>query len=145
MKTAAIKFKMILMLSAMFVVFGANAQNPQGPPNAEHPGPNPEEMAKKMTEWMKTELSLTNDQTPKVEKINLSYANRMKEIMEQMHKQMKSLEDEKLKEMGNVLTKEQLTKLEAKKEEMKGQRKEHHMKGKDWEGKEGCPKKKEDK
>jgi hypothetical protein len=130
MKTNPIKMKIIFMLSAMCIIFGANAQH-----NPNH-DQDPAKGAKKQTEWMKTELSLSDDQAAKVESINLTYAQKRKELREQMHKQMKGLEEDKNKELTTVLTKEQISKYESKKSEMRDQRKQQHMKKK-----EGCQKK----
>lgn len=126
MKTTTHKMKVIFSIACMFVIFGANAQHKH----------DPEKGAKKQTEWMKTELSLSDDQVTKVENINLTYAQKRKEMRESMHKQMKSLEQDKQKELSAVLSKEQLEKLEAKKAEMKKHRRQQHMKKK-----QGCEKK----
>jgi hypothetical protein len=118
MKTQEFKKKIVFMLFTMFIYVGANAQD------KEH---NPESKAKKQTEWMKTELSLTEDQSTKVEGINLSYANKKKALKENMRNQMKSLEEEKQKELAAVLSKEQMAKLDAKKVEMKAKHKNGRM------------------
>lgn len=114
MKTQEIKMKIVFMLFAMFIFVGANAQEKAH---------NPENRAKKQTEWMKTELSLTEEQSSKVEGINVSYADKKKAIKEDMRNQMKRLEEEKQKELGTVLSKEQMAKYDAKKLEMKAKHK----------------------
>ena len=91
-------------------------------------GHDPAARAKKQTEWMKKELSLTDDQTSKVENINLKYAQKKKEIIEQMHKQMSALDKDKTSDLQGVLNKEQLSKYESKKAEMKEKRKDHGKK-----------------
>ncbi|HEV8507584.1 MAG TPA: hypothetical protein VGQ53_19365, partial [Chitinophagaceae bacterium] len=40
----------------------------------------PEERATKITEWMKTNLQLNNDQATQVQTINLKYANKTQEL-----------------------------------------------------------------
>lgn len=136
MKTKEIKLRLLftlsfmLILSFLFVAFQAKGQYKH----------DPEKFAKKQTEWMKTELSLSDDQASKVSTINIDYAQKKKALKEEMRKQMQSLEQDKQKELSTVLTKEQVTQYEAKKAEMKAKRKQGHMKGK-----EGCMKKQEQK
>ena len=42
--------------------------------------PSASERATKLTDWMKTNLQLTEDQVPKVQDINMKYANKMDEL-----------------------------------------------------------------
>ena len=127
MKSMAINFKILFMLTGIFTIFSASAQYKQ----------DPEKNAKKQSEWMKTELALSEEQVSKIEAINLSYAKKRKALKEEMHKQMKSLREDKQKELSAVLTKEQAEKYEKKKAEMKVKRREHYKKGKGQ-----CPEKK---
>ena len=124
-----------LIIFTMVFSLGLNAQD-----RKHHH--DPEKRAKHQTEWMKTELSLTDEQAAKVGDINVKYAKKKKEMREQMRKQMKTLHEEEKKELSEVLTKEQNDKLAAKKAEMKEKRKEH-FKGKKagCEGKGDCKKK----
>ena len=78
---------------------------------------NPEEMAKRTTEWMKTELKLTADQAAKVEAVNLSMAKERSKMMENagnggnretMRAEMEKLNAKTLEEFGKILSKEQL-------------------------------------
>src|SRR6185312_2789145 len=85
---------------------------------------NPEDMAKKQTEFMKEKLSLNDEQTKKVEVINLKYAEKRKEIMQGAKGQMETLRNEKVKEFSTVLNKEQLAKVEQFKS--KWEHGEHH-------------------
>lgn len=121
------KFKVIfsaLMMSAVMFVSQANAQTdgPKHPHKGEGEGFSP----KKQTEWMKTELSLSDDQTAKVETINQKYSDKRKAMHQEHRKQMKALRDDQEKEFKSVLSKEQIAKLEAKKAERKEKRKQHH-------------------
>ena len=59
----------------------------------------PDTMAKKQTERMKQELSLSADQESKVGDINLKYAKKRKEIMDEMHKQMEAMNKENEQEL----------------------------------------------
>ncbi|WP_156140551.1 hypothetical protein [Sporocytophaga myxococcoides] len=113
-----------LMMSAVMFVSQANAQAdcPKHPHKGKGEGFSP----KKQTEWMKTELSLSDDQTAKVETINQKYSDKRKSMHEEHRKQMKALKDEQDKEFKSVLNKDQYTKLEAKKAEMKEKRKQAH-------------------
>lgn len=115
MRSTRIYLKSIGLFAALFILIDANAQYKH----------DPEKAAGKQTEWMKTELSLSDEQTAKLETINLNYAKKKKELREQMRQQMKSLDQEKQKEISGVLTKEQLEKYEARKAEMKEKRKQH--------------------
>lgn len=99
-----------LLFAVMLFAFGAYAQ---------HKRPDPTERAKKQTEWMKTELNLTGDQTAKVEKINLTYAEKKKAIMDKMHQEMKALHKSQDEEINAVLTPDQQAKYKTKKEEHK--------------------------
>lgn len=81
--------------------------------------PSPEEMAKRETEWMKTELALTPEQLTSVSAINLKYANKMSEIFQQsqgnmdsVREKMKELRAQKEDEFAKVLTPEQLKKYQ---------------------------------
>ena len=77
----------------------------------------PEESAKQTTEWMKTELKLTDKQIAPVDEINLVYAKAAAKLRENatgggdfasMREPMQKLEEERVKSFEKVLTKEQL-------------------------------------
>ena len=90
-----------------------------------------EEQANKMTDWMKTNLKLTDDQVAKVQAINLKYANKMHEAKnstqskEDKKSSIKADAAAKDAEMKGVLTADQYKGYQTKKEEMKKE-----MKGK---------------
>lgn len=90
----------------------------------------PEERAKRMTEWMTTNLKLTGDQVPKVQDINLRYAQKMEGIKmgsqtkEEKRGQVKSLSDQKDGEMKTVLNDDQYQSYLARKKEMEKRMKE---------------------
>lgn len=88
---------------------------------AQKQGQNPEERAKKMTEHMKTNLSLTDEQTKAVEMINLDFARQKAEIEKRNHEANVTLKNNFEGELATVLTTEQL-------EKMKELRKEKHRK-----------------
>lgn len=92
--------------------------------------PTASERATKTTNWMKSNLQLTDDQIPKVQDINLKYANKMDELKnstdtkKQKMATMKSDESSKDAELKTVLTDSQYQSWLQKKEEMKKQMKE---------------------
>jgi hypothetical protein len=90
----------------------------------------PEERATKITEWMKTNLQLNNDQATQVQTINLKYANKTQELqthsMSRKQKMQTLKDNDKAKdaELKNVLTTGQYNGYQAKKDEIRKQMKE---------------------
>ena len=90
----------------------------------------PEERATKLTEWMKINLQLNDDQATQVQNINLKYANKTQGLQSQSmsrKEKMQTLKDnDKAKdgELKNVLTADQYTSYQAKKDEIRKQMKE---------------------
>ena len=80
-----------------------------------------------MTEKMKTRLSLTDDQTPQVQAINLRYSQKNEEIFKGSQgkfakfRSLQSSQKSKNKEMKVLLDKDQYKKYEEMVEEMKEQ------------------------
>lgn len=97
----------------------------------EAPKKTPEQHANEMTDRMKTELALSEDQTKKVQDINLRFTAKQAEIRnnssltkEQKQQEMKAAKDAHKEQLKNVLTEEQMKKWhEAKKEH----REEHKL------------------
>ncbi|HEY4111958.1 hypothetical protein [Puia sp.] len=85
-----------------------------------------------LTEKMKTELSLTDDQYPQVQAINQKYVQRNQEIWTgadgrfAKFKALKSSQKDKDKEMKAILDKDQYKKYETMKEEMKAKAREEY-------------------
>jgi periplasmic protein CpxP/Spy len=112
--------KKVLLLTGTFlwVVFLTALAQPPQPPS-------PEEMAKMETDAMNTELKLTADQLPKVETINLNYAQKMGELFSQgppadfaeMQKKMDEIGSQKRAEFAKILTPDQLKKYDVMQEE----------------------------
>jgi PBP1b-binding outer membrane lipoprotein LpoB len=107
--------------ATMLALFFAGAVSAQ-PPSAE-------ERAKRDNEWMKTSLSLTDEQVPKVEAINLKYANKMSELFQQgggnfeeIRPKMTELQGQKRTELQAVLTTEQLKLYDKTLEEQRANR-----------------------
>ena len=92
-------------------------QPPQGGGNRQMP--TPEESAKRMTDQFKTDLKLTDQQVPKVQEVNLTYAKAMSKLREgmtgggggdftAMREQMTKLETQRGTALEKILTKEQM-------------------------------------
>lgn len=84
-----------------------------------------EERATKWTEWMKSELSITAEQEPKVYEINLKYAQQTESVRvlggsrRSKFKDVKSIDNAKDDELKAILTPEQFEQYQAKKQEMR--------------------------
>ena len=101
------KSKMVLltMLFSFICMVTTFAQNQRGGSNA-----TPEERAAKMTERMKQSLKLTDEQTAKVQAINLQMANDMataRESGQDMRTSMQTIRAKQDAELQKVLTPEQ--------------------------------------
>ena len=75
----------------------------------------PEERAKRTTEWMKTELKLTQEQVVEIDSINLAYAKAQQSLLEEANgdrskisEKMTALTKERNDAFSKVLTKEQM-------------------------------------
>lgn len=107
-----------VMLVFSFVIMQASAQKD----STTH---SPEARAKSVTDKMKTELTLSDDQYSKVYDINLKYAQKNKEALKAEGTRMSKLKAvkaenaEKNKEIKAVLTEEQFTKYKSMQKEMK--------------------------
>jgi Spy/CpxP family protein refolding chaperone len=125
MRTNRIKIIFATLFSVITMAFSVSAQD-KTEASDKYRSHDPEARAKKQTEMMKTQLGLTAEQASKVESINLKYAQKGKEQREAIHKQMKSLREEREKDMTAILTKEQIEKYNKLKEEYKSKRKQDH-------------------
>jgi hypothetical protein len=90
----------------------------------------PGERAAKLTEWMKTNLQLQNDQVSQVQSINLKYADKNQQLQTATMSRKQKLEvlkdNDKAKdaELKNVFTADQYNAYQAKKDELRKQMKE---------------------
>lgn len=107
--------KGILSLLAMLLMFSVIAQKQ---------GPNPEQRAKKMTEHLKTDLGLTDEQAKAVELIHLDFEHQKAEIKKGDREARLALKNNFEKELAAVLTPEQLEKMKELRKEGKGKRKQ---------------------
>ena len=88
-----------------------------------------EERAKQITEWMTTELNLTNEQIAPVDSINLVFTKAQQVLFQsaegdrsKIRESMAALEEEKVKSFSEILTKEQIELYKKKVNEMKDNR-----------------------
>jgi hypothetical protein len=90
----------------------------------------PEERAGKMTQWMKTNFQLSDSQVSKVQDVNLKYAKKTQGLQTttlSRKEKMQILKDnDKAKdaELKNVLTADQYSAYQVKKDEIRKQMKE---------------------
>ena len=91
----------------------------------------PEERANKLTDWMKKNLGLNDNQVSQVQALNLKYAQQNESLKggtdtkEQKMKTMKANETARDAELKGILTADQYKKWQAKKSETKEHMKEH--------------------
>lgn len=105
----------IVLLMFTPEVFAQQGQGGQGRGNM-----NPKEMAKRQTDQMNENLDLTADQLPKVEALNLKYADKFMTARNEsagdrdaMRSTMMAINKEKDVELKKILTADQWTKWEA--------------------------------
>ena len=86
---------------------------------------NPEEKAKMISDKMKTELTLSDEQYQKIQAINLDFVTKKSEIKKEgedkaaWEEKMKPVKEEYARALKDVLTPEQFTKYESMKKDMK--------------------------
>lgn len=91
--------------------------------------PTPEERAKKMSEKMKTELDLTDDQTKKIEAVNVETIKKKRALEEEikaLRAKVKAVKENQKTKYKEILTPEQFEKLQ---EMVKERREKHKGKG----------------
>lgn len=89
----------------------------------------PEERARFQTEWMKQNLSLSDDQLVQIEPLNLKYAQKMEEVKAISGKigklkKAKAIMDEKDGQLKKILNKDQFNVYLEKREEIRDKMKE---------------------
>lgn len=96
----------------------------------------PQEKAAKKTAWMKANLGLSDDQVKQVEPLNLAYAQKNYDLKnnqalskEEKETQMKKNDDEKDAKLKAIFSAEQFKAYEAKKMEMKAEKKHSEGEG----------------
>jgi hypothetical protein len=124
------KIKLIILTVLLIITAATKAQSTDSTRT-------PEGRAAALTEKMKTQLSLTDDQLPQVQSINLKYAQKNQQIWTSSDgrfakfKSLKSSQKEKNKEMKAVLDKDQYKKYETMNEEMKEKARQKYKQGKE--------------
>jgi Spy/CpxP family protein refolding chaperone len=115
------KINLVLLTGFLLISFNLFAQRGNMP--------SPEERAKRQVENLKTELTLTDEQIPKVEKIYLDANKKMSEMRansggnrEGMRDKMMAINKKRDEEMKKVLTAEQFTKYQKYLEEQRANR-----------------------
>lgn len=104
---------------AVCAVAHANAQTSESLKNS-----TPEQRAQKMTDWMKTNLELTEDQSTAVHAINLKYAAGNESLKgdettrREKYRRIKDAQEAKDQELKGALTTEQFSTYLAKKKEL---------------------------
>ncbi|QGY44628.1 hypothetical protein GM418_13430 [Maribellus comscasis] len=116
------KKKIIIAFFISIVTLGAFAQNPNSDKT-------PEERASFQTEWMTENLTLFEEQVPKIDSLNLVYAKKMealKEIQGRFNqlREAKKIAGEKEDELKQILTKDQFKIYQDKKSELREKMKE---------------------
>jgi hypothetical protein len=119
-----------LILSSLFSTLAVNAQSTEPaqsgqPVRSADSTRTPEGRAASLTENMKTQLALSDEQVPSVQAINLKYALKNEQIFKRSdgkfakYRALKSSQKEKTTEMKAILTSDQFKKYEAMMAEMK--------------------------
>ncbi|NLR61789.1 hypothetical protein HGH93_27080 [Chitinophaga polysaccharea] len=108
-----------LVTTLVLMVFTVSAQNKETIQDG-----TPEQRAKILTEWMKTNLALSAVQTEQVYHLNLQYAQKNALISQSKggklskYKKMKALQQEKSASFTQILNTEQYKKYQELKEQM---------------------------
>lgn len=110
----------VMLLVAAFYTLPASAQATR----EQLKNATPEQRAQKMTDWMKNNLQLTDDQATSVHAINLKYANENESLRgdasarREKYKKLKDTQESKDEELKGALTAEQYSTYLSKKKEL---------------------------
>lgn len=113
------KTLMLSLAIAVCTVLHVNAQTSGSLKNS-----TPEQRAEKMTEWMKTNLQLSDDQASAVHAINLKYANENESLKDSgsarrdKYRKAKETQESKEQELKGALTADQFSTYMDKKKEL---------------------------
>ncbi|MDR1563154.1 MAG: DUF4890 domain-containing protein [Dysgonamonadaceae bacterium] len=128
---------MAVLLCLSTVIYAQNQRERRGPGNGNF---DPQNAAKRQTEWMTKELNLNEKQTKRVDSINVAFAKKQQEMFqnrernenvsneqrqaarEKLSKKMRELNAQKEAAVAKVLSKEQLELYRKKAQEMSQQR-----------------------
>ena len=117
----------IVALITLLLISVTSAFSQGNQPGRGHGNQSPEDRAKRQTEMMKENLSLTAAQEPKVSAINLKYAKKMEDVRKitdtvVQRKTFQNLNKQKEGELKVVLTPDQFKSYLKQVEEMKARR-----------------------
>ncbi len=118
----------IMLMGLMSNAQGQGQGQGAGNGSGQNQNVTPEERAQKMTDRMKTELSLTDAQYKEVYAINLAKAKKQTELEKGNKEQRSAMRDQHLADLGNVLTPEQMEKAKELKATRKANLKHKHGK-----------------
>ena len=113
------KYIFLTLNVLLFVTLSARGQISEQLKNS-----TPEERAQKITDWMKTNLQLSDEQATGVHAVNLKYASQNEALKEEgsarrkNYRKLKENQAAKDQELKNVLTAEQFTTYLKKKKEL---------------------------
>lgn len=129
--TASRNLFLMISVTALFLFSSTTIFAQQQGPGKGYGKATPEERAKRQTEMMKENLSLTAAQEPKVSAINLKYANKMEDVRKitdtaVMRKTAQNLNKQKEGELKAILTADQFKSYLKQVEEMKARRRDIH-------------------
>ncbi len=116
----------IMLMGLMSNAQGQGQGNGNGSGQGQNQHATPEERAQKMTDRMKTELSLTDAQYKEVYAINLATAKKQADIEKGNTEQRAAMRDQHLADLGKVLTPEQMAKAKELKATRKANLKHKH-------------------
>lgn len=114
-----IKVSLIMMVTLVLLSLASFAQSETG-----MAAKTPEARAQKWTDWMKSELTLSDDQESKVHAVNLKYAEKTQALRDSdesrrtKFSKLKEGDEAKDKELKAILSDEQYAKYQDKKGEM---------------------------
>lgn len=116
--------KQIILISTFLIILGGKAFAQDVETKL-----SPEERARFQTEWMKQNLSLSDDQLVQIEPLNLKYAQKMEEVKAISGKigklkKAKAIMDEKDGQLKKILNKDQFNVYLEKREEIRDKMKE---------------------
>lgn len=126
MKTLKL-FSLLALISISLV--SLNAQDDKKMPESakvtksERPDRSPEERAKMRSEHLKKELNLTDEQSKAMEKDNLEFSNKMKDVQKKHREEIQKMSKDRDARLKKILTEDQMVKMYenrgASKERMK--------------------------
>lgn len=124
MKISNVKTALTMTCMALFMLVSVSSFSQE---KMQHK--TPEEKAKMLSDKMKTDLTLSDEQFQKVQTVNLDFATKTSALPKDGDKsawkdKMKSLDEDRSKSLKEILTPDQFSKYEKNRSEMKEKMKE---------------------